>query len=45
MAIESLNPANGERLATFSDMTPAEVDVIVDAAVRAQRAWARTSFA
>jgi succinate-semialdehyde dehydrogenase/glutarate-semialdehyde dehydrogenase len=45
MAIESLNPATGERLATFAETTPAEVNTIVDAAVRAQRAWARTPFA
>jgi succinate-semialdehyde dehydrogenase/glutarate-semialdehyde dehydrogenase len=45
MAIESLNPATGERLATFAEVTPAEVNTIVDAAVRAQRAWARTPFA
>ena len=45
MAIESLNPATGERLATFPETAPAEVNRIVDAAVRAQQAWARTSFA
>jgi succinate-semialdehyde dehydrogenase / glutarate-semialdehyde dehydrogenase len=45
MAIESLNPATGERLATFSETPPAEVDRIVDAAAKAQRAWARQPFA
>jgi succinate-semialdehyde dehydrogenase/glutarate-semialdehyde dehydrogenase len=45
MAIESLNPATGERLATFPEMQPAEVSGIVDAAVRAQREWARAPFA
>jgi succinate-semialdehyde dehydrogenase/glutarate-semialdehyde dehydrogenase len=45
MAIESLNPATGERLATFPDMDAAEVERIVAAADRAQKAWARVSFA
>jgi succinate-semialdehyde dehydrogenase/glutarate-semialdehyde dehydrogenase len=45
MAIESLNPTTGERLATFPEMPPAEVDAVLSAAVRAQRAWARTTFA
>jgi succinate-semialdehyde dehydrogenase / glutarate-semialdehyde dehydrogenase len=44
MAIESLNPTTGERLATFSEMTPAEVSGFVDAAVRAQKEWAQTPF-
>ncbi|HET7826470.1 MAG TPA: NAD-dependent succinate-semialdehyde dehydrogenase [Anaeromyxobacter sp.] len=45
MAIESLNPATGERLATFPETPAAEVDRIVEAAVKAQRAWARQPFA
>ncbi|HEY6097791.1 MAG TPA: NAD-dependent succinate-semialdehyde dehydrogenase [Anaeromyxobacter sp.] len=45
MAIESLNPATGERLATFPEMPRPEIDRILDAAVKAQRAWARLSFA
>ncbi len=45
MAIESLNPTNGERLATFPEMPRAEVDRIVAAAVIAQREWARRPFA
>ncbi len=44
MAIESLNPSTGERLATFPEMPAGEVDAIVDAAVLAQRAWARLPF-
>ncbi len=44
MAIETLNPATGERVATFPEMSAAEVDVILGAAVRAQREWARTPF-
>jgi succinate-semialdehyde dehydrogenase / glutarate-semialdehyde dehydrogenase len=45
MAIESLNPATGERLATFPETPAAEVERILDAAVRAQREWARQPFA
>jgi succinate-semialdehyde dehydrogenase/glutarate-semialdehyde dehydrogenase len=45
MAIESLNPATGERLASFPEMSAAEVSGVVDAAVRAQKEWARTTFA
>ena len=45
MAIETLNPATGERLASYPETSPQEVDRILGAAVRAQRAWARASFA
>jgi succinate-semialdehyde dehydrogenase/glutarate-semialdehyde dehydrogenase len=45
MAIESLNPATGERLATFPETPRDEVERILDAAVAAQRAWARAPFA
>jgi succinate-semialdehyde dehydrogenase/glutarate-semialdehyde dehydrogenase len=45
MAIESVNPATGEQLATFPETPAAEVDRVLGAAVAAQRAWARTSFA
>ena len=45
MAIESVNPTTGERLATFPEMGSAELDRILSAAVRAQKAWARTSIA
>ncbi len=41
MAIESLNPTTGELLATFPEMGKEEIDRILDAAVAAQRAWAR----
>jgi succinate-semialdehyde dehydrogenase/glutarate-semialdehyde dehydrogenase len=44
MAIESVNPATGERLATFPETPAAEVDRIVSAAVTAQKAWARQPF-
>jgi succinate-semialdehyde dehydrogenase/glutarate-semialdehyde dehydrogenase len=45
MAIETLNPATGELLRTFPEMEAPEVDRILSAAVEAQRAWARRSFA
>ena len=45
MAIESLNPTTGERLASFPEMGVAEVDQILTAAVRAQKAWARVPIA
>ena len=45
MAIESLNPTTGERLATFPEMGKDEVDRILDAAVKAQAAWARVPIA
>ena len=45
MAIESLNPTNGERLATFPEMGKEEVDRILDAAVKAQKAWAKVPIA
>ncbi len=45
MAIETLNPATGERLETFPETPPAEVDRILSAAVAAQRDWARLPFA
>ena len=45
MAIESLNPTTGERIATFPEMGKEQVDRILDAAVKAQRDWARTSIA
>ena len=40
MAIESLNPTTGELLRSFPEMGKDEVDRILDAAVRAQKAWA-----
>ena len=45
MAIETLNPATGELLKTFPEMEPSEVERILDAAVAAQRDWARRPFA
>jgi succinate-semialdehyde dehydrogenase/glutarate-semialdehyde dehydrogenase len=45
MAIETLNPATGALVKSFPEMEAPEVDRILDAAVKAQRAWARTTFA
>jgi succinate-semialdehyde dehydrogenase / glutarate-semialdehyde dehydrogenase len=45
MPIESLNPATGEPIASFPEMSAAEVSGILTAAVRAQREWARSPFA
>jgi succinate-semialdehyde dehydrogenase / glutarate-semialdehyde dehydrogenase len=45
MAIESVNPATGERLATFTEMGGDAIESILDAAVKAERGWARTSIA
>src|SRR5262245_57660531 len=44
MPIESINPCNGERLATFGSQSHAEIDAILALASEAQRSWARTSF-
>ena len=44
MAIESVNPTTGERLASYSETSPEALDRILDAAVDAQRVWARRSF-
>ena len=45
MAIETLNPTTGELVKTFPEMTKDEVDRILDAAVAAQKAWARVPIA
>src|SRR5512137_1834897 len=45
MAIESLNPTTGEVLRTFPEMGKDEVDRILEAAARAQKAWARVPIA
>jgi succinate-semialdehyde dehydrogenase/glutarate-semialdehyde dehydrogenase len=42
MAIESINPATGERVATFEPASREAVDAILTAAQTAQRAWSRT---
>jgi succinate-semialdehyde dehydrogenase/glutarate-semialdehyde dehydrogenase len=45
MAFESVNPATGETINSFEEMTPEVVQAIVGDCARAQRAWARESFA
>ncbi len=44
MAIESINPANGKILRTYDEMSPSEVDAIVDRAHRAHLDWRETAF-
>jgi succinate-semialdehyde dehydrogenase/glutarate-semialdehyde dehydrogenase len=44
MAIESINPATGEKLQAYAEMPGAAVDDIVDKAHEAFRAWRQTSF-
>jgi acyl-CoA reductase-like NAD-dependent aldehyde dehydrogenase len=45
MAIESINPATDEVLATFEQFTPEQVDAALAAADAAFREWRETSFA
>jgi succinate-semialdehyde dehydrogenase/glutarate-semialdehyde dehydrogenase len=45
MTIEAVNPATGESLGTYEEMTPAEVDAIVAAAHDAWLQWRRLPFA
>src|SRR5256885_12303505 len=44
MAIESINPANEEVLATFDELSPEQVDAAINATHQAWRAWSQTSF-
>lgn len=44
MTMQSINPANGEVLATFPEMTDAEVDRALAKAQEAYVAWRKTSF-
>lgn len=45
MAFDTIDPATGRVLETFEYMNVAQVDRLLDAAVRAQRAWRETSSA
>lgn len=45
MAIESLNPATGEKIAEYHEMDSAEVDAILTKADHVFREWRTTSFA
>jgi succinate-semialdehyde dehydrogenase/glutarate-semialdehyde dehydrogenase len=42
MAIETVNPATGERIRTFAELTPREINDKLDVASRAAGAWRRT---
>jgi succinate-semialdehyde dehydrogenase/glutarate-semialdehyde dehydrogenase len=43
--VQSINPANGEVLATYKEHSQEEVLALVNRAVAAQRAWRETTFA
>jgi succinate-semialdehyde dehydrogenase/glutarate-semialdehyde dehydrogenase len=45
VTLEAINPANGERIATYDAMSQGEVDAIVSAADRAFRNWRHLSYA
>ena len=45
MPLISTNPTNGAQLASYSEMTPAEVTGALDSAVAAFNDWRRASFA
>ena len=45
MAIVSINPATGETIKTYDEMTPAQAAAAVDQAHEAWRTWRRTPFA
>jgi succinate-semialdehyde dehydrogenase/glutarate-semialdehyde dehydrogenase len=44
MALESVNPATGETLRTYEEMSPRTVDEILESAHEAHRAWRGVSF-
>jgi succinate-semialdehyde dehydrogenase/glutarate-semialdehyde dehydrogenase len=44
MAIESINPATGKLIRVYDEMSPSEVDGIVDRAHQAHLDWKETSF-
>src|SRR5688572_11223539 len=45
MAIESVNPATGETLKTYDEMTPQQTAAAVDEAYAAWKGWRKTPFA
>ncbi|HLJ81490.1 MAG TPA: aldehyde dehydrogenase family protein, partial [Ktedonobacterales bacterium] len=45
MSIQSINPATGETLETFSSFSKEQIDDTLDAARRAYEGWRETSFA
>src|SRR5262245_37324539 len=45
MSIESVNPATGERISAYEEMTPQRAAEAVAAAHEAWKGWRKTSFA
>lgn len=45
MSLQTRNPATGDVLETYPELTPAELDAALDRAVAAQRDWRTASFA
>ncbi len=45
MAIRSMNPATGETIQTYEELTPEEVEEMLERAHEAHLAWRQTSFA
>ena len=45
MTIASVNPATGQRIKTYDEMTPAQVSAAVAQAHEAWKSWRKTSFA
>lgn len=43
MAIQSINPATGEVLATFDELSPAQVDEVIASAHKTWQSWSRTT--
>ena len=44
MTFDSINPANGEKVNSFAQMSDDEVQVILQKCAEAQRGWAKTPF-
>ncbi len=45
MAFNSINPATGEQVGSYPEMTAGEVQTILEQCAQAQRAWGKTAFA
>lgn len=45
MTLRSINPYNNDTLASFEEMTPAEVDTVIGKAETGFQSWKKTSFA
>lgn len=44
MSLQTMNPATGETLATYEEMTPEEVRGVIGRVHEAQLQWRRTGF-